>query len=106
MLSQTDKEKLWDLMNRVYWVAPTGGGAHIVLDDQNIDTHSVEFCIPYTKENIDDPYEKRVTLECLEALLPLSEEDRLDVILEFHGITKEEYENRFSLEGLKGLRDD
>ena len=99
MLTLKEKEKLWDLMGAIYEINCVGGGAHILLDDFNTEKDSVEFCIQYTKEHKTGE-EKDVTLSCLNALLPLSEQDRLEVILEFQGVTLEEHE-----ESLKYMED-
>ena len=63
------------LIDAIYTICPgTGGLAHIVTDDFNVDRTSIEWVIAYCKrpENLDKPEQPIVVLLCEEMLkLPL-----------------------------------
>lgn len=65
----------------------SGGFGHIVFEDDNVETHHIEWCIkeakaaPTTlKYNFLSESVRLKSINALKALLPLTEEQRLEVI--------------------------
>lgn len=65
------------LIDRVYSYTATGGNAHIVVDDWNLEDHSINFCIESIKNEKDVSPEERIAVEeCLFAMKELTEDER------------------------------
>ena len=69
-MSDTVKKATWrDLIlpcRRYYEKHAAGGNLHIVLDDENIEDHNVEFCLERAREEKD--FEGEELAECILAL--------------------------------------
>lgn len=59
---------------------PAGGALHIVLDDYNVDTHNIQWCINNAINSLEK--DKQLFLDCANNLLKLTEQERLEVIRE------------------------
>lgn len=65
------------LIDEVYKYTGAGGNAHIVVDDWNLEDHSIDYCIKCSQEDQDvDPREKKAVEECLFAMKELTEMER------------------------------
>jgi len=75
-----------ELIAAVYEWSCVGGNAHVVIDDFNLETHNIKYCIQYNKDNpresdADNPgAEQAVTDECLQALLALTIDERASAL--------------------------
>jgi len=73
-------KKAAELIEEVYeqYDCGTGGYAHIVVDDWNLDDSSIDFCINAANEGDYDISEngKQACLNCLNYLKELSEDER------------------------------
>ena len=71
------KQRILELVNIIYSEYNNAGGyLHIVLDDGNIESEIIEWCIKDCISKIEDVKEKEVYLECAELLLKLSYSSR------------------------------
>ncbi len=66
-----------ELIDKVYEYTGAGGNAHIVVDDWNLEDHSIESCLKYLEEDKEvSDGERKATYECLIALKGLNEDER------------------------------
>lgn len=68
------------LIEQVYDYNAAGGGAHIVLDDWNIEDDDIRWCIDNLSECSEAGPERVVTMECLSALLGLTLPERASAL--------------------------
>jgi len=69
------------------------GPAHIVWEDENFETHHVQFCIDHFDEygyNLTD-HERSVVMESLEKMAKLPEEQRCIEPPDYDGVHPEDY---------------
>lgn len=59
------------LIAQVYEFSCVGGGLHIVVDDFNVEAHSVQWCLDHLEDYTEPGEEREVTRRCGEALLAL-----------------------------------
>jgi hypothetical protein len=64
----------------LYNYYPTGGLAHVVTDDGNIEDSYVDFCLAECAKPQDDPREVALSLAALKALRVLSKDERIIAI--------------------------
>lgn len=59
-----------------------GGNLHIVIDDYNVEDEHLEFCAARHAEHVgtDDPALVDAEARCIDALRPLTEEERVSAI--------------------------
>lgn len=74
MSLQQDIDNLVDAIYNIYYV---GGPIHIVLDDYNIDTNSIKWCIENTIAKEEDIVVRICSEKLCELLLPLTLEQRM-----------------------------
>jgi len=65
-------------IDELYELCLSGGGAHIVTDDWNLEDSNIELCIKHTNEQKGEmtDEEAAVAIECLEAMKILTEDER------------------------------
>lgn len=81
------KQRILELINIIYTEYNCVGGAlHIVLDDENIDNHSIQWCLDNTIAKIIDENEKNIYKECAELLLKLSYASRKRTLYKYRNI--------------------
>lgn len=70
----------------VYEFAETGGDLHIVLDDWNLEDHSLAFCREAIEEDSDFTFrEREVERRCLSLLRALTEDERASALALYEG---------------------
>ena len=77
MISQKDIDNLVDVICDRYW---SGGPLHIVLDDCNVDTHSIKWCMENTIPEEEDIVVRICSEKLCELLLPLDLMKRIEVL--------------------------
>ena len=71
------KNKIKELIKIIYSQYNCVGGAlHIVLDDNNIESYNIIWCIKNSINEIKDEKEKGIYMECAKLLLKLSYSSR------------------------------
>ena len=77
MCLQQDIDNLVDAIYNIYYV---GGPMHIVLDDYNIDTNSIKWCVENTIAKEEDIVVRICSEKLCELLLPLTLEQRMEYL--------------------------
>lgn len=77
MSLQQDIDNLVDAIYNIYYV---GGPMHIVLDDYNIDTNSIKWCVENTIAKEEDIVVRICSEKLCELLLPLTLEQRMEYL--------------------------
>lgn len=85
MIDISKKQRLLVALTVLYDECPTGGALHIVTDDLNTEDGSIEWCKTWLDESKAGESERRLVMECTEALIPLTPDEREDILREFHG---------------------
>ena len=68
------------LIEEVYEYNAAGGGAHIVLDDWNIEDDDIQWCIDHLPEYSEAGEERAVTMACLIAMMGLTIDERASAL--------------------------
>lgn len=71
-----------ELIHRVYQHEPAGGYLHVVIDDWNLDDHSLNVCIQDIHDNElnYEPHRTALQAECAEALRALTTAERASAL--------------------------
>jgi hypothetical protein len=70
------KTETIELICKIYEKYPTGGALHIVLDDDNVENHHIEWCLKEAIPNPEfcKPEDVEIMTKCAKNLLKLSSE--------------------------------
>jgi hypothetical protein len=73
-----NKARIIDLIREIYKKHSGGGALHIVLDDGNIETHHIQWCIDNAILNHEfcTPEDESLYLECAQRLLKMTKGQR------------------------------
>ena len=77
MSLQQDIDNLVDAIYNIYYA---GGPSHIVLDDCNVDTNSIKWCMENTIPKEEDIVVRICSEKLCELLLPLTLEQRMEYL--------------------------
>lgn len=77
MSLQQDIDNLVDAIYNIYYAA---GPMHIVLDDCNVDTNSIKWCMENTIPKEEDIVVRMCSEKLCELLLPLTLEQRMEYL--------------------------
>ena len=77
MSLQQDIDNLVDAIYNIYYA---GGPLHIVLDDCNVDTNSIKWCMENTIPKEEDIVVRMCSEKLCELLLPLTLEQRMEYL--------------------------
>lgn len=76
------KQRILELVEIIYSKYNNAGGAlHIVLDDDNLEDHNIQWCIDNSIAKIENEDEKKIYLECAKLLLKLSYSSRKRLLM-------------------------
>ncbi len=73
------EEKLKQAIKRIYAYSAVGSALHIVLDDENVDDHNIQWCMENFHE-LDNVQERIACEECARLLLQLPVEERERIV--------------------------
>lgn len=82
--SKEFRSELKDYINAVYDICCVAGAIHIVLDDDNLDNRSINWCLQNTIPNVNNYVEKYISARCLELLLMIPENKRLKYLQKYN----------------------
>ena len=71
------------LIKAVYEYSCVGGGCHIVLDDWNIETDHVQWCLDNHHNYCESDEQVAAEKECLELFITLSKDERASALAQF-----------------------
>lgn len=80
----TTVPELVEAIRAVYQHCPVGSGLHIVVDDENIETHDILWCIKHAIPEIENEAERAACERCAQLLLVASKSQRKRAIRKYH----------------------